>query len=377
MNTWLWVGVWILVALLFILIIVSAASSARGPPDIDEDCSCSRAFRSARETSETDWREKLTDEARLQYYVGDTTPDPLRPVGCEYPERMTMQSDDVVPIHSIHYRDVKDMYEWKKQVHYVHEFCDDVLGAWERLPPEYKTDDNRLDWMFFDNWITFYRGMVVKSFAPEYTSTRPTVCLMQRERHFTSVMPNVTENDRHWLQKSNKCVWRGMPSGSWHGMRQNLVEQWFEKHNVGWRGLLTEFEPDNPYTRDEIGILDILKHKYLISIDGHDVASDLKWKMLSNSVVLKMPSASVSWFMEDLLEPWVHYVPLNRDASDLEEKLEWCRSHQKECQEIAANATEWAQSFMDEDRETRLNQQVLMRYFDARRGLTPGGRLMR
>jgi|APGre2960657444_1045066.scaffolds.fasta_scaffold160485_2 hypothetical protein len=31
-----------------------------------------------------------------------------------------------------------------------------------------------------------------------------------------------------------------------------------------------------------------------------------------------------SWLMEDRLEPWVHYVPVAPDFSNLTEAVDWC-----------------------------------------------------
>mmetsp|Transcript_26263 Transcript_26263/g.44687 ORF Transcript_26263/g.44687 Transcript_26263/m.44687 type:complete len:527 (-) Transcript_26263:49-1629(-) len=44
-------------------------------------------------------------------------------------------------------------------------------------------------------------------------------------------------------------------------------------------------------------------------------------------------------YIHDDIQPWVHYVPVEADLSDLMEKLEWAESHQAEAREIAENAT--------------------------------------
>lgn len=65
----------------------------------------------------------------------------------------------------------------------------------------------------------------------------------------------------------------------------------------------------------------------------------LKWALLSNSVVLMPPPTFTSWIMEEWLEPWVHYVPLYRNLTDVEEKTQWVMSHSEEAQRIAQRAT--------------------------------------
>ena len=44
-------------------------------------------------------------------------------------------------------------------------------------------------------------------------------------------------------------------------------------------------------------------------------------------------------YIHDDLQPWVHYVPVNSELSDVMEKLEWAESHQEEAKQIAENAS--------------------------------------
>jgi hypothetical protein len=59
--------------------------------------------------------------------------------------------------------------------------------------------------------------------------------------------------------------------------------------------------------------------------------------------VIKIASAEGyrQWYY-DKLEPWVHYVPACADLSDLIERIEWCRSHENECRDIARAGQEFA-----------------------------------
>jgi len=44
-------------------------------------------------------------------------------------------------------------------------------------------------------------------------------------------------------------------------------------------------------------------------------------------------------YIHDQIQPWVHYVPVQSDLSDLMEKLEWAETHQAEARRIAETAT--------------------------------------
>ena len=90
-----------------------------------------------------------------------------------------------------------------------------------------------------------------------------------------------------------------------------------------------------------IYLKDLLHYKMLISVEGNDVASGLKWNLFSNSVVLMAPPTKMTYALENLLEQWVHYVPLASDFSDLEEKVDWVLSHEQEAQRIAQRSRQF------------------------------------
>lgn len=61
----------------------------------------------------------------------------------------------------------------------------------------------------------------------------------------------------------------------------------------------------------------------IIDVDGNSNSWDgLWWKLRSNSVVLKVTSKDQQWYYPRL-KPWVHYVPIAPDFSDLLERVEF------------------------------------------------------
>jgi archaellum component FlaC len=63
------------------------------------------------------------------------------------------------------------------------------------------------------------------------------------------------------------------------------------------------------------------------------------------------------------LKPWVHYVPLKDDTSDLEEKLEWCNSNQEECERIVKNASEYISQF-NEQTEQKIEKRIFEKLYE-------------
>jgi Glycosyl transferase family 90 len=88
--------------------------------------------------------------------------------------------------------------------------------------------------------------------------------------------------------------------------------------------------------------------------------------MMSNSVVLMRKPTYTSWAMEELLQPWIHYIPLNNNYDDIEEMAYWMLQHPDETKHIIRRANLWIldlyyhkDSLID---ETIINDEILNRY---------------
>ena len=154
-----------------------------------------------------------------------------------------------------------------------------------------------------------------------------------------------------WKNKKNEIVWRGVTTGLRHKNynRENFVKDYFNKYDVGFVQIVQGASHLIDYLKQPIHPLNLLEYKYIAVIDGNDKASSLSWVLASNSVPIMPKPRFHSWLCEPWLEPSVHYVEVNNDFSDLEDKIEWCRSHDKECEEISKNGREFiTQNFKNE-----------------------------
>jgi len=96
--------------------------------------------------------------------------------------------------------------------------------------------------------------------------------------------------------------------------------------------------PDSFYSKP-LTIDAILKHKYLLSLEGADSSMNLLWMMFSNSVVFLANATYATWVMEDLLEPYVHYIPVHSNMSNVADQVRWAQSNPDRCREIAKRST--------------------------------------
>ena len=70
-----------------------------------------------------------------------------------------------------------------------------------------------------------------------------------------------------------------------------------------------------------------------------------------------------SWFMESKLVADYHYIEINDDYSNLEEKLNYYINNVDECLKIIENANTYVSQFKDYNREKLISLLVLEKYF--------------
>jgi len=239
----------------------------------------------------------------------------------------------------------------------------------------------------FNNRFSFSRGDVIT----EDQQNNWTLSKNRCDGNTSSVLLRCYNFDRHWAnyynkpkdipfeKKKNVVFWRGTSTGSskhfsaknWDPRPANrftLVENWFNKTNdidVGFSFIHRDWlKPKyQKYVKGSCDINHFLKFKYILSIEGNDKDSGLNWKLNSNSLVFMAKPRVTSWLMETTLIPNKHYILLNDDFSDLQEKLEWCNNNQDKCIEIIKNANEFMKQFSDKKMEENLEIQVLNTYF--------------
>jgi len=90
------------------------------------------------------------------------------------------------------------------------------------------------------------------------------------------------------------------------------------------------------------------KYKYVVHIQGHVSAFRLSTELNMGSVILYVENPWKIWY-SDMLKPYIHYVPVKEDLSDLLDRIKWCRKHQKECKEISKNAREFYNTYLQKD----------------------------
>jgi hypothetical protein len=153
-----------------------------------------------------------------------------------------------------------------------------------------------------------------------------------------------------WHEKENKCIWRGTKYwghetnffGSLENIKLNQRNYFVQLYQ---QGKLENVDYADQYK----SISDQIKYKYILDIDGVTNTWDATlWKLYSGSVLLKVKSTWKQWYYDDFKE-WVHYVPVNNDLSDLNQKIKWCQDNEQSCLKIIENARKFALQYTDND----------------------------
>lgn len=84
-------------------------------------------------------------------------------------------------------------------------------------------------------------------------------------------------------------------------------------------------------------------YKYVIDTQAFGFSGRLKYLLLSGRLLF-LQCHYHKCFFEKSLEPWVHYIPVSYDFSDIIEKIKWAKSNEEECKQIIDNALEFARS---------------------------------
>lgn len=190
------------------------------------------------------------------------------------------------------------------------------------------------------------------------------------KRHWVKFY-DVLIHDIPYNKKNDKIIWRGVTTGNNDkntNSRYKLVYNYYNHKNknidVGFNRIVQNRNNFNDYLKKPMSIEEQLKSKFIISVEGNDVATGLKWQLYSNSVVFMTKPKVCSWLMEDMLIPGIHYILLKDDYSDLEEKYNWALNNEYECLKISKNSKEYIKQFLNKEKENKITKLIMKKYYE-------------
>jgi len=175
---------------------------------------------------------------------------------------------------------------------------------------------------------------------------------------------NFLANDVAWADRLPIAFWRGSTTGittggtpPWRGLpRIQLCEIAAANPGLIDAGITGISQIDDPECRAElearnlmrpfVDVLSYRNYRYQIDIDGNSNAWEgLIVRLLTGGPVLKVasPGGFQQWYY-DRLEPWVNFVPVLSDMSDLVEKVNWLRANDDAARRIGEAGRDLARS---------------------------------
>ncbi|SJL16213.1 uncharacterized protein ARMOST_19732 [Armillaria ostoyae] len=109
------------------------------------------------------------------------------------------------------------------------------------------------------------------------------------------------------------------------------------------------------------------RYKYIFDVDGNAWSGRFKWLLSSHALIFKS-TIYPEWFTDRLM-PWVHYIPIQVDYSDLWDALVFFRgdlkgdnNHEDLARKIASAGRDWSRTFWRKEDMTAYNYRVLLEY---------------
>lgn len=213
----------------------------------------------------------------------------------------------------------------------------------------------RFDYEFGDVRVIKDEPSLVKS-RPIATNNQNNVLMrLNQVRHFIQVKDEIPYRD-----KNDLLIWRG---AGWQQTRRDFLKEFWDHPfcDVGQVNPPCEIVP-REHVKPKLTIPEQLQYKFILSLEGTDVATNLKWISQSNSLCFMRKPRMESWFMEEKLIGGEHYVEFRDDYSDLSEKIDYYRSHPEEAEAIIKNFQAYYKQFTDPVLEELVSLNVVAKY---------------
>lgn len=195
---------------------------------------------------------------------------------------------------------------------------------------------------------------IVKSRPICYDNGNSVLLPLNKVRHFYFL------NDKKKFEsKKNMLVGRSVARQE---NRIRFLEMYIDHSMCNIGQINADINPQ--YVRERLTINEHLDYKFILCLEGWDVATNLKWVMSSNSLAVMPRPTCETWYMEGTLIPDFHYVEIKSDYSNLEERLNYYIEHTDEALQIIKNAHQYTEQFKNKEQENLIALLVVDKYFE-------------
>ena len=175
-----------------------------------------------------------------------------------------------------------------------------------------------------------------------------------------------------FTEKADRVIFRGSVKSS--EQRRRFIETFRDNPRIDTADTRSGHSAQETGTAKQITLYAHLDSKFIMTFEGNDIASNIRWVMSTNSIAVMPRPRNESWFMEGRLRPGYHYIEVRDDYSDLEEKIDYYIAHPEQAQQIIDHANDFARQFYDSRRERFNSLLVMKKYFEKTGQLSPTNR---
>jgi len=176
---------------------------------------------------------------------------------------------------------------------------------------------------------------------PTYEITEASLECMGRQS--LDILAIQGKNGVAWEDKEEVLFWRGRDSRK---ERLKLAEMSLKNPELINASITAYFffrqEQERLGKSKAVSFFDFFNYKYQLNIDGTVAAYRFPYLLAGDAVVFKQESTYSEHFYSDV-EPWIHYIPVASDLSDLEEKIKWAKEHDEKARIISKNGRLFAE----------------------------------
>lgn len=222
--------------------------------------------------------------------------------------------------------------------------------------------------LFAGDYPWQHRHLAVPMFVmSKYVNDDPKIlfpdfdALASRYQVIEGIDLETTDFPTPWDERDGRIAWRGKTNqkGGIHLDDQEksarlqicrLSEQYPDLVDAGFTKICERSSPQlAQYLKPFLKTEEIFAYKYQAWLDG-DVTSytNSGWRFYAGSTVVKPASPFTQWYF-CAMKPWIHYVPVKEDLSDLIETLLYLKNHDDLAYQIAQNGLKFARTHISKE----------------------------
>ena len=194
----------------------------------------------------------------------------------------------------------------------------------------------------------------VKSRPIEGKNSNSVLLPLDAQRHF-----RFADDRMRFADKVDGLVWRG---AAYQKHRLKFLESCSGLSFINAGNTAVKKNGNIPFAAPKMSIQDQLRYKFVLSLEGNDVATNLKWIMSSNSVCIMPRPKYETWYKEGTLIPNYHYIEIRDDFLDIEDVFAKYVNDKASCEVIINNAQDFVSNYFSSRSMLDVARSVAFKY---------------